>query len=163
MEPLSALGSIVTTIVLPKLLEKASEGVGEQIGKTAIEKSGEIIQRLKKAVQDKLEAAGTAGLLKRAEEKPEQQNLEILEKELVNQMQKDQEFATKLEELIQQIQAQSPSLQVALDEVKVKGSAEIGNIEQVSEGGSGEQVAGRNLDIGSDLKIGDVSQRNQRG
>ncbi|AFZ43387.1 fis family transcriptional regulator [Halothece sp. PCC 7418] len=162
MEPISALATTVTAIILPKVLEKASETVGMQIGKAAFQKTGETIQRLKTTVQEKLEAAGTVGLLKRAEEKPEQRNLEILEGELVNQMEEDQEFATKLEELIQQIQAQSPSLQVVLDEVKVKGSAEIGNIEQVSEGGSGEQVAGRNLEVGGDLKMGDVNQRNQR-
>jgi len=162
METLSTLASTVTAIVLPKVLEKASETVGAQIGKTAIEKSSETIQRLKTTVQEKLEAAGIVGLLKRAEEKPEQRNLEILEAELVNQMEEDKEFASKLEELVQQIQSQSPSLQVVLDEVKVKGSAEIGNIEQVSESGSGEQVVGHNLDIGSDLKMGDVNQKMRR-
>jgi len=162
MEPFSMLASIVTTIVFPKVLEKASEKIGEKIVETAIEKSGETLQLVRKTVQDKLQAAGTAGLLKRAEEKPTKQNIQVLEGELVSQMEEDKEFAAQLEELIQQIQAQSPTLQVVLDTVRIKGSAEIGSIEQVSEGGAAEQVAGHNLGVGGDLKMGDVIQRSKK-
>jgi hypothetical protein len=158
MEPLSVLASVVTNIVLPKVLEKASEKIGE----AAIEKSGETVQLVRKTVQDKLQATGTGGLLKRAEEKPTEQNIQVLEGELVNQMKEDRGFAAQLQALIQQIQAQSPSFQVVLDTVRIKGSAEIGKIEQVSEDGAAEQVAGRNLGVGGDLKVGDVTQRIQK-
>jgi hypothetical protein len=162
MEPLSVLAGIVTSIVLPKLLEKAGETIGEKIGETAIEKSGETIQLVRKTVQDKLQSAGTSGLLKRAEEKPTEQNIQVLEGELVSQMEEDKEFAAQLEALIQQIQAQSPSLQVVLDTVRIKGSANIGNIEQMSECGAAEQVIGRNLGVEGDFEMGDVTQRIQR-
>ncbi len=163
MEPLSLLAGVVTTIVLPKVLEKASEKIGEKIGETALEKSSETVQLVRKKVQDKLQAAGTADLLKRAEEKPTEQNIQVLEGELVSEMKEDQGFAAQLQTLIQQIQAQSPSLQVVLDTVRIKGNAEIGKIEQVSEGGVAEQVVGRNLGVGGDLKMGDVTQRIQKG
>lgn len=164
MEPLlSMLAGAVTTLLLPKVLEKAGEAIGEKLGEAALEKSGETVQLVRKTVQDKLQTAGTVGLLKRVEEKPTEQNIQVLEGELVNQMEEDRAFADRVQALIQQIQAESPSLQVVLDTVRIKGSAEIGNIEQVSEGGAAEQVVGRNLGVGGDLKLGDVTQRIQKG
>ncbi|MEC4807414.1 MAG: hypothetical protein SAJ12_23660 [Jaaginema sp. PMC 1079.18] len=165
MEPLSVLAgvaTVVTTIIVPKMLEKAGEKAGEKIGEAAIEKSGETIQLVRRKVQKKLQATGTDGLLKRAEQKPTEQNIQVLEGELINQMEEDKEFAAQLEALIQQIQAQSPTLQVVLDTVRIKGSAKIGNIEQVSEGGATKQVIGRNLGVGGDFEMGDVNQKNQK-
>jgi hypothetical protein len=115
-----------------------------------------------KIVQGKLQALGKAGLLKRAEENPTEQNIQVLEGELVSQMGEDKEFGAQLEELIQQIQAQSPTLQVVLDTVRIKGSAKIGNVEQVSEDRSAEQIIGRNLGVEGDLEIGDITQRIQK-
>jgi hypothetical protein len=159
MEPLSALAIAATTVLVPKVLEKAGEKIGEKIGDAAIEKSGKTIQLVRKTVLDKLQAEGTVGLLKRAEEKPTTQNIQVLEGELVSQMEEDQAFAAQLQELIQQIQAQSPSIQAVLDTARIKGSAEIGNIEQVSEGGAAEQIVARNLGVGGDLKMGDITQK----
>ena len=159
MEPFSILANVVTTIVLPKVLEKAGEAIGERLGKRAIEKSEEAIQLVRETVQNKLQATGTAGLLKRAEEKPTEQNLQVLEGELISQMEDDREFAAQLQELIQQIQSQAPSIQVVLDTVRIKGSVKIGNIEQVSSHGSAEQVIGRNLGVEGDLKMGDITQK----
>lgn len=158
MEPFSMLAGFVTTIVLPKVLEKASEKIGD----AAIEKIGETVQLVRKTVQNKLQSAGTTGLLKRAEEKPTEQNIQVLEGELVSQMEEDKEFAAQLEVLIQQIQAQSPTLQVVLDTVRIKGSAKIGNVEQVSEDKSAEQIIGRNLGVEGDFEMGDVTQRIQK-
>ena len=162
MEPFSVIAGVVTTIVLPKILEKASEEIGKKVGEKAVEKSSETLQLVKKTVQNKLEKAGTAGLLTRAEEKPTEQNVQTLQGELVNQMEEDKEFATQLQQLIDQIQAQSPSLQVVLDTVRIRGNVEVGAIEQVSEGGSAEQVVGRNLGVGGDFKMGDITQKVQR-
>lgn len=160
MEPLlSMLAGAVTTLLLPKVLEKAGEAIGEKLGEAAIEKSGETVQLVRKTVEGKLQAAGTAGLLKRAEEKPTTQNIQVLEGELVNQMEEDRAFSEQLQALIQQFQAESPSLQVILDTVRVKGRVEIGNIEQVSETSGTEQIVGRNLGVGGDLKIGDINQK----
>lgn len=161
MEPLSIIASAVTTIVFPKILEKASEKFGEKIGETVFEKSGETIQLIRETVRGKLQVAGTAVLLARAEEKPTELNIQVLEGELISQMEEDKEFAGRLESLIQRIQAQSPSLQVVLDTVRIKGNAKIGNIEQVSEDGSAEQIIGRNLGVAGDFEIGDVTQRIQ--
>lgn len=82
----------------------------------------------------------------------------MLEGELISQMGEDKEFAAQLEALLQQIQAQSPTLQVVLDTVRIKGSAKIGNIEQVSEDRSAEQIIGRNLGVEGDFEMGDITQ-----
>lgn len=159
MEPLSVLAGTAAAIVLPKVLEKAGETIGEKLGEAAIAKSSDTVQMVRRTVQEKLQESGTASLLKRAEEKPTTQNIQVLEGELVSQMEEDQAFAAQLQELIQQIQAQSPSIQAVLDTVRIKGSAEIGNIEQVSEGGAAEQIVARNLGVGGDLRMGDITQK----
>ena len=160
MEPLSILAGAVTTIVLPKVLEKTGETIGEKITEAAIAKSSETVQIVCDTVQNKLQAVGTAGLLQRAKDKPTEQNIQVLEGELVSQMEDDQEFAVQLQKMIQQIQAQSPSIQAVLDTVRIKGNAEIGNIEQVSEGRATKQTIAQNLGVGGDLKMGDITQRN---
>jgi len=129
VEPLSLLAGAVATYILPKALEK----VGEKVGEAALTKSGEAIQATRKVVQAKLKSTGTDGVLAIAEANTTETNVKVLETILLNQMQNDQDFSACLQELIEQIQAQSPSLQIVLDTVRVKGSVEIGNVEQLSD------------------------------
>ncbi|MEA5452822.1 Fis family transcriptional regulator [Leptolyngbya sp. CCNP1308] len=155
VEPLSLLAGAITTYVVPKALEK----VGEKVGEAALAKSGAAIQATRRAVQDKLTATQTAGVLAIAEAEPTDANLKLLETVLLTQMRQDQLFAEQLQALNQQIQAQSPGLQAVLDTVRVRGNVEVGNVEQVSETGVAEQIVGRNLGVGGDLKIGDITQK----
>lgn len=155
VEPLSLLAGAVTTYIIPKALEK----VGEKVGEAALAKSGAAIQATRKAVQEKLQATHTDGILAIAEAEPTETNLKLLETILLTQIQQDQQFAAHLQSLMQQIQAQSPGLQAVLDTVRVKGNVTVGNIEQVSETGVAEQIVGRNLGVGGDLTIGDVTQK----
>ena len=155
VDPLSLLAEAVTTYIVPKALEK----VGEKVGEAALAKSGAAIQATRQAVQDKLTATQTAGVLAIAEAEPTDANLKLLETVLLTQMRQDQLFAEQLQALNQQIQAQSPGLQVVLDTVRVRGNVDVGNVEQVSETGVAEQIVGRNLGVGGDLKIGDITQK----
>ena len=155
VEPLSLLAGAITTYIVPKALEK----VGEKFGEATLAKSGAAIQATRKAVQEKLSATQTAGVLMIAEAQPTETNLKLLETVLLTQMQQDQQFAEQLQALNQQIQAQTPGLQALLDTVRVRGNVEVGNVEQVSETGVTEQIVGRNLGVGSDLKIGDITQK----
>jgi hypothetical protein len=155
LEPLSLLAGAITTYIVPKALEK----VGEKVGEAALAKSGAAIQATHKAVQDKMNATQTAGVLAIAEAEPTETNLKLLETVLLTQMRQDQQFAEQLQALNQQIQAQTPGLQTVLDTVRVRGNVEMGNLEQVSETGVAEQIVGRNLGVGGDLKIGDITQK----
>ncbi|MEH2078712.1 MAG: Fis family transcriptional regulator [Nostoc sp.] len=158
IELLSMVAGVVTTIILPKALEK----VGEKVGETAWDKSGEAVQTVRETVQAKLQAAGTDGLLTRAEVNPTEANTQVLQAEIITHMQQDQDFATKLQELVQQIQSQSPTVQVILDELRVRGKVEIGNVKQANEGqNNAQQTFGKNLQIGGDFKAGDVTQENR--
>lgn len=158
VEPVSILAGAVTTYILPKALEK----IGEKVGEAALAKSGEAIIATREAVQNKLQSSGTVGLLKRAEDKPTEQNIQTLQAEIVNQMKEDQNFKAQLQDLIAQIQALSPSLQVVLDQVRIKGRLDMGDVKQTSAGSSVQQIVGRNLGVAGDVKIGNITQENQQ-
>lgn len=160
VELLSVVAGVVTTVILPKALEK----VGEKIGETVWDKTGEVIQSVRETVQVKLQSVGTAGLLTRAQANPNQINMQVLQAEIVTQMEEDKDFATKLQELVKQMQSQSSTVQVILDELQVTGKVEIGNIKQVNEQqNNGQQTFGKNWHVGGDIKIGDVTQENRGG
>lgn len=157
-EPVSVVAGIVTTVILPKVLDT----VGANIGEAVWEKSGEVIQTTREFVQTKLQATGTAGLLTRAEANPTEANVGVLEAELVSQMEEDREFAARLQELVNQIQSQSPAVQVILDKLRITGKLDLGNITQIKEGQtSAKQLLGRDWQVGSDAKVGDITQENR--
>lgn len=82
IDPLSVVAGVVTTIIVPKALEK----VGEKVGETAWDKSGEAIQAVRETVQIKLQVAGTDGLLTRAKANPTEANTQVLQAEIVTNM-----------------------------------------------------------------------------
>jgi hypothetical protein len=154
MEPLSLLAAAVTTYILPKALEK----VGEKMGEATLAKSSEIVQATRKIVKEKLQSTHTDGVLTLVESDPTETNVEVLKTVLLSQMRADPTFTSLLKELVNQIQAQSPVLQAVLEEVRIKGNVELGNIEQISAGSSSQQIVGRNLGVGGDFKVGDIIQ-----
>ena len=154
MEPLSLLAGAVTTYILPKALER----VGEKVGEAALAKSSEVIQATRKTVREKLQVTNTDGVLALVESDPTEANVEVLKTVLLSQMKADSTFTSRLQELINQIQAQSPALQAVLDGVRIKGNAELGNIKQTNARGTAEQIIGRNLGVEGDFKAGDISQ-----
>lgn len=157
VDPLSIVAGVVTVYILPEALKK----IGGKIGEAALEKSGAAIKTTRETVLAKLQIAGTAGLLTRADTQPNEANMQMLQAELVSQMNTDQRFAAQLQKFINHIQSESPVLQVILDELKITGKLEIGNIQQISRNqSSAKQVMGRNWQVGGDVKIGDISQEN---
>ncbi|MBD2337461.1 Fis family transcriptional regulator [Calothrix sp. FACHB-156] len=160
IDPLSVVAGVVTTIILPKALEK----VGEKVGETAWDKSEESIKAIRETVQAKLQAAGTAGLLTRVKANPTDVNAQVLQAEIVTHMEEDQDFATKLQGFVKQMQSQSPTILVILEELRVRGKVEIGNVKQVNEGQNNAQLTiGKNWHVGGDVKVGDVTQENRGG
>jgi hypothetical protein len=152
--PLSVLAQAVVTFIIPKALER----VGEMIGESAFLKSKETIQATRDVVQNKLKSTNTDGILTIAEADPSETNIQMLETVLISQMKTDEAFASQIKTLLQEIKKQSPSAQVVLDSARIKGSVEVGNVNQSGSQGSGEQVFGRDLEVGGDFKAGDISQ-----
>ncbi len=100
----------------------------------------------------------------RVETNPTEANMQVLQAELVSQMETDQEFTAQLQELVNQIQSQSPAVQVILERLGVRGKLEVGKITQVKEGKSSDkQLIGRNWQVGGDAKVGDITQENRGG
>ena len=155
---LTAIATAVTTVIVPK----AIEAVGKKVGDTAFDKSGEAIQATRKIVREKLTNAGTDNLLKRAEEKPSEGNRQVLQAELVSQMEKDEAFANRLQELVEQIKPDIPELQSILDNALIRGELELEGIDIKNEGKPhGKQSIGKNLKVGGNAKFGKVSIENK--
>ena len=155
---LTAIATGVTAVILPK----AVEAVGEKLGETAFDKGGEGILAIRKAIRDKLTAVGTHVLLKRAEEKPSEGNRQVLQAELVSQMEEDETFANRLQELVELIKPDFPELQSILDDALIRGELEIDGIEIQNEGKPhGKQTIGKNLKVGQNAKFGKILIENK--
>ncbi len=152
VDPISVIAGAITSLILPKAVEK----VGEKLGEATLEKSGAIIQAARQSVQNKLEQVNSSGLLKRAEKNPTKHNIQVLEAEIIGQMEDDSEFAEQLQALVNQVQAQSSSLQMFINGLRAK-NFELEKLKQVSENkGKSEQIVGQNWQV-QNLKISDVS------
>lgn len=156
MIDISVIAGAITCLILPKAAEK----IGEKLGEVTLNKGGEAIQAARQAVQAKLEDANSANLLKRAEEKPTDHNIKLLEAELIGQMEDDQEFAKQLQDFVQQIQARSSSFQMFLDGLRAE-TFELGKLKQTNENThSSEQIVGRNWGV-KNVKIEDVTMESR--
>lgn len=154
MEPLTLLASALSQYLVPKALEK----IGETVGVSAVAQSQKSIDALRQKVRGKLKASNTDGILTQAQSNPTESNIQVLETVLLSQLDADASFAQQLQQLMDEIHQQSPQLQSVLNNVRIKGDAEIGSVTQNATGNS-QQVVGQNLGVGGTLKLGDVSQR----
>jgi hypothetical protein len=112
----SVIVGAITSLILPKAAEK----FGEKLGDVTLEKSGALIQAARQAVQNKLEKSNSVDLLTRAEEKPTEHNIRVLEAEIIGQVEDDPEFADQLKALVAQASRQSSSFQMFLDGLRAK-------------------------------------------
>jgi hypothetical protein len=130
MEPVTIASTIAGWI-----FSEASKEVGKALGKGASDKVAQLIA----AIREKFRAAGTEGLLTRAETQPTKRNIEIVEGELVTQMDEDKAFANQLRELVQQLKREGV----------IPNSAASTNVNQNSSIG--------NVSSGSNTTIGDIN------
>ncbi|MCA6574488.1 MAG: hypothetical protein IM537_21025 [Pseudanabaena sp. M57BS1SP1A06MG] len=111
-------------------------------------------------IREKLQAAGTEGLLTRAEKQPtDEKTLSKLADELQTQIDEDKAFSDKLQQLIKEVVAKEPSLGTILTNIKVQGSIRAKDISQESSG-SGTQKILTDLDVGGDIEVGNLTQKN---
>jgi hypothetical protein len=76
------------------------------------------------------------------------------------QVSQDEIFANDLRALVDELKSNSQVNQIFLKDVDVLGSAEIGDVRQITNSGSSvNQEAATNLKIGGNLKIGNVKQQ----
>ena len=144
----------VTAIVTLLFSEAIKEG-GKAVGKGVV--GG--ITHVFTLIREKLHAAGTEGLLTRAEKQPtDEKTLVKLADELQTQIDEDNEFSEKLQQLIKEVVASEPSLQAILTNMKVQGSIKAKDISQELSG-SGTQKILTDVEVGGDIDLGDLTQK----
>ncbi|MHC5826541.1 MAG: Fis family transcriptional regulator, partial [Nostoc sp.] len=118
----------------------------------------EKVAQLLSAIREKFQTAGTEGLLTRAQENPIERNTSKFQDELETQMQEDEAFANRLQELMTQLKSNETINQIVLKGVEVKGKAKVGDINlAATRDGSVNQEAVVDSQFGDDLDLGNVN------
>ncbi|MGK7948088.1 MAG: hypothetical protein AB4368_04610 [Xenococcaceae cyanobacterium] len=152
MEPLSLTASAIATLIFSKALEKG----GEQLGEAVSEKIGQLLN----LIREKFQKEGVEGKLTKAQEEPNEKNKSRFERELAEQMEDDETFAQKLKTLMDELKSDEQVNQIFFKGVNVKGDAEIDDVEQTTtRSGSVTQEAVTEVEVGGNLKIGNVKQQ----
>jgi hypothetical protein len=147
---------ITIVSVASTLIFKALEKSGEKLGEALIEKIG----GLRNLVREKFKSKGVEGILTQAEDNPTEANKQMFQTVLGTQVSQDEIFANNLRALVDELKSNSQVNQTFLKDIDVLGSAEIGDVRQIStSGNSVNQEAATNLKIGGNLKIGNVKQQ----
>ncbi|MBD3557405.1 hypothetical protein H6S82_00790 [Planktothrix sp. FACHB-1355] len=152
MEPVSLTAAAIVSLIFSEALKEG----GKALGKGVSDQIGQLLS----AIRQKFQAAGTEGLLTRAQENPTEKNTAKLQDELETQMEEDQTFTARLKELMTQLRANETVNQIVLKGVKVQGKATLGVIEQeATPGNSVNQEALVDSEFGSDLNLGNIKQK----
>ncbi|MDJ0577518.1 MAG: hypothetical protein QNJ65_20455 [Xenococcaceae cyanobacterium MO_234.B1] len=152
MEPLSLTAGAIATLIFSKALEKGSEKSVEAI----FDKIGQLLN----LIREKFQKEGVEGKLTKAQEKPSEKNKSRFEQELTYQMEDDEAFAKKLKTLMDELKSDKQVKDIIIEDSKIQGGAEIGDVEQTTtRGGSVTQKVVTGVEVGKDLKIGNVKQR----
>ena len=152
MEAVTLTAGAIATLIFSKALEKG----GEKLGETISDKIGQLLN----FISEKFQKEGVYGKLTKAQEDPSDKNKSRFERELVEQMEDDRAFAQKLKALMDELKSDEKVNQILLKNLKVKGSADIEEIEQEATGEGGvNQEAVVDVEVGGNLKIGKAKQR----
>lgn len=152
MEPITLTAAAIATLFFSEAAKEGGKSLGAGISK--------LVSQLMTTVRNKFKAAGTEGLLARAEKQPTEANMTLVQGELVAQMEEDGEFATQLQELLSQLEAEGVVRQVMVSGIEVAGDLEAENMSQkASRGGSVEQEMLTNVKV-QNIRLGNLSQEN---
>ncbi|MBD2341427.1 hypothetical protein H6G64_31245 [Calothrix sp. FACHB-156] len=146
VEPLTA------AVIVSLFFSEAIKEGGKALGKGAVDTFAHLVN----TIREKFKAHSIDGILTQAQNQPTETNKAIFQTVLQNQIDADKEFANKLRELVQQLQAQDKNVrQVVLSEIEVTGDLKAKDISQkASRDGSVEQemlkgVKATNIDLGN--------------
>jgi hypothetical protein len=161
MEPITAIAATLTTL----LCSEAAKEIGKEalkdgaksLGKTAYTQ----LKTLLTTIRSKFQTEGVEGILTRAQDNPTEAKQNKLRDELEEQMSTDPTFAETLKTLIADLKTEPEIEQILLKGIRVKGDAQIGDIEQSSDRttGSIQQEALVDVDVQGNLTIGSIKQK----
>ncbi|MEH2334246.1 hypothetical protein [Nostoc sp.] len=150
MELVTLTAAGIATLIFSEALKEG----GKTLGKGVSEKVAQLLN----AIREKFQAAGTEGLLTRAQENPIEKNTSKFQDELETQMEEDKAFANRLQELMTQLKLNETINQIVIKGVQVKGKAKLGNIDlAATRDGSVNQEAVVDSQFGDDLDLGNVN------
>lgn len=123
MEPVTAIVSAIVPFIANKALEKG----GEKLGESAYKKLTEMIT----VVRDKFKKVGREGILIDVEAEPTEDNQSELKTTLEQQMKKDDDFAQKLRQFVDQLKSEGA---ISSDYPKPGSVTQTSTIENISSG-----------------------------
>jgi hypothetical protein len=150
VEPITLTAAAIATLFFS---EAAKEG-----GKTLGTGMSKLVSQLVTAVQHKFKAAGTEGLLARAEKQPTETNVNLVKAELTAQMEEDAEFTTQLQDLLTQLEAAGAVRQMMASGLDLSGNLEAEDMSQKASHGSAVQQEMLTDVKAQNIKLGNLSQ-----
>lgn len=152
MEPLTLTAAGIATLIFSEAFKEGGKALGKGIS--------ENVAQLLSAIREKFQAAGTEGIMTRAQENPIERNTSNFQNELETQMEEDKAFANRLQELMTQLKSNETINQIVLKGVEVKGKAKVRDIDlTATRDGSVNQEAVVDAKFGDDLDLGNVSMK----
>ena len=149
MEPV-ALATAVTTIIFAEALKEG----GKNVGKSASEQ----VARLLTVIRDKFKIAGTEGLLTRTQNKPTESNKAIFQAELETQINEDESFSHRIQELMKKLESTGAIKQVMASGIELSADLEAEDMKQkATPGTSVEQEMLKDIKA-QNIKLGNLSQ-----
>lgn len=94
----ATIAGTIATLIFTEAVKKQGEALGQTVSSK--------IAQLKTAIREKFKAVGREGVMTDAEEEPNEENQSEFTSVLAKQMTKDEAFAKKLEELVNQIKTE---------------------------------------------------------
>jgi hypothetical protein len=150
MEPLTLTAATIATLFFSEAAKEGGKSLGAGVSN--------MMSQLIAAVRDKFSAAGTAGLLTRAEKQPTEANVNLVKAELAAQLEEDAGFAAKLKEVLAQLEAAGVVRQVMASGIELSGDLEAGDMSQkASRGSSIEQEMLTDVKA-QNIRLGNLSQ-----
>lgn len=152
MDPITLVASVVSGL----LVEAIKEG-----GKVLTKNSPKPLQYIVKSIGEKLQMAGTSGLLERLENNPNPRNIEILEGEILEQMNSDESFLVEIRGFLEQLKTEQKGflhIQKVISDIENVENIQIGDIQQVSNASSSKLIIAEKIKDGVNIKIGNVTQ-----
>jgi len=150
VEPITLTAAAIATVFFSEAVKEGGKSLGTGVSKA--------VSQLIAVVRNKFKAAGTAGLLTRAENQPTEANVSLVKAELAAQLAEDDEFADQLKDLLAQLEAAGVVRQVMASGVEVSGDLDAADMSQkASRGSSVEQEMLTDVKA-QNIKLGNLSQ-----
>jgi hypothetical protein len=152
MEPVTLTAAAIATLIFSEAFKEGGKALGKGIS--------ENLAQLLSAIREKFQTAGTEGIMTRAQENPIEKNTAKFQDELETQMEEDEAFANRLQELMTQLKSNETINQIVIKGVEVKGKAKVGDIDlAATRDGSVNQEAVVDAKFGDDLDLGNVNMK----